>query len=394
MWLKHLPIFSALRLRGSTQRLYTVGLIICCVLGLSNCIAAFCGSNRPGTPSGKRVEVAQLLWKKVIGRAEIYMPAISKLNIIYASCDHRGFYAFSTKGKYLWKYDCCAVDSPPAVGPNGYVYFWSDDGTAHCFSPRGKPVWTFHSGQASWSCAPQFTSPGNVLFGTSKGAVYCLNNYGRKVWKLVVNSNQNDFDAVSVICDQKHIYLASRTKLSAFSENGQVQWVRTIKSQIKSGPVLRAKSMICIATSSHVVQCYDSNGSLLWSKSFSGACAIAARPQDRELYIMVENEGLYSVSNTFHIQWCVHVPLTRSSQPNGQSNTIIPPYAAPNDDIYCLLKPKLLGKVSFSGKLLWIYKLPAPGDTTPVTGVGDRVFEATFGSNHDVSCLLAIGTRN
>ncbi len=71
----------------------------------------------------------------------------------------------------------------PAIGPDGTIYFGSDNTTFYALRPDNTLKWTFPTGGSIFSSAA-IGSEGTIYFGSNDGKLYALNPDGKLKWAL------------------------------------------------------------------------------------------------------------------------------------------------------------------------------------------------------------------
>ena len=90
-------------------------------------------------------------------------------------------YSVSPEGSIAWSYACDAqIESIPAVGNDGRVYFGARNNSMYCLTPEALLSWTFCPAGTAWGIdsAPTLDDSGHVFFAVSGNGFYCLNSDG------------------------------------------------------------------------------------------------------------------------------------------------------------------------------------------------------------------------
>ena len=126
------------------------------------------------------------LWEFQTGD-EIYgSPAIGPDGTVYFGSDDRFVYALNgTTGKARWSYQAGnEVKSSPAIGTDGTVYVGSSDNRLHALDgATGDKLWDFAAGDDILS-SPAVDAAGTVYVGANDGKLYALDGQtGEKTWE-------------------------------------------------------------------------------------------------------------------------------------------------------------------------------------------------------------------
>jgi len=75
------------------------------------------------------------------------------------------------------------VNSTPAVGADGSLYFGAEDNRVYAVLPNGTNRWQFQTGGLVWS-SPALGADETVYFGSLDGQVYAVTPAGQKAWSF------------------------------------------------------------------------------------------------------------------------------------------------------------------------------------------------------------------
>jgi len=104
-------------------------------------------------------------------------PAIGPDGIIYFGSYDNYFYAVEDMGDHgelKWKVKTDdAIDGSPTVDGNGHIYFGSRDNKIYALYANGTVKWTYET-QDGIECSPTIDDKGNLLIGSFDGNLYCI----------------------------------------------------------------------------------------------------------------------------------------------------------------------------------------------------------------------------
>jgi outer membrane protein assembly factor BamB len=205
----------------------------------------------------------KFLWKYITNGIISTCPAIDpNYNIVYFTCTNGYLYAVNTSdGSLKWRYQAGdAIQSSPAIGPNGTIYFGCNDGYLYAVNPpdvdlipgTGNLVWKFNNNISTG----QITSSPAV---DSQGYIYytCLQSSGglleAKLYILNPNGTQNkiatlEFSANSspLIDKDKNVFVGSGNYIYGFDKDLVLLWKLELGNQVNSSPVLDNKSNLVV----------------------------------------------------------------------------------------------------------------------------------------------------
>lgn len=114
-------------------------------------------------------------------------PTIADDGTIYVGVrGNPSVYAVNPDGTIKWTADLGdAIDSSPAIGTDGSIYFGSGLGRLYALYPDGTLKWQFQSGNTIWS-SPAVDADDNVYFYSSDAYIYSIDKNGVLRWKYNV----------------------------------------------------------------------------------------------------------------------------------------------------------------------------------------------------------------
>ncbi len=132
-----------------------------------------------------------VLWRYNIGAAINTCPAVSRLpdrDIIYVTANDGNLYAvhnLDTGGVYCLELFHTGhwITSSPCVGPDGTIYFGSNDCNIYAVDPSGNLLWSYATN--SWvRSSPALDKDGNLYVGSLDHYLYCLDADGELNWMV------------------------------------------------------------------------------------------------------------------------------------------------------------------------------------------------------------------
>ena len=109
--------------------------------------------------------------------------------------------------RFLWKFETGGpIDSSPAIGLNGNIYFGSQDNKVYALSSKtGQKIWDFET-NGEVNSSPTVSPENIVLIGSMGGKFYALDGKsGKTIWDF---SDTSGFYSSSAIADGK-VYFGS-----------------------------------------------------------------------------------------------------------------------------------------------------------------------------------------
>jgi len=204
-------------------------------------------------------------WKYRTSWCIISSPAIGDDGTVYVGSKDHHVYAFDPVQKQkLWAaptgifYDGHLVDSSPAIGSDGTVYVGSDqfgaagkspvdiDTSFWAFNPDGTRKWAVATGSGVES-SPAIGPDGTIYFGSYDGYLYAVADAGDSAiirWKFQTGGT---IDGSATVDGDGTIYFGSRdSTLYALYPDGTVKWTYRAGGGFESSPTIDGNGMLYI----------------------------------------------------------------------------------------------------------------------------------------------------
>jgi outer membrane protein assembly factor BamB len=228
------------------------------------------GSIFVGSPSFKYYQInpdGSTIWSYTTGWCIISSPAIDDDGTVYIGSKDHYLYAFTTKTPELkWSfatgefYDGHLVDSSPAIGSDGTIYVGTDPyGAAGqepvevntnfwAINPDGTLKWVFETEDGIES-SPAIGPDGTIYFGSYDGYLYALSDNGTQgilKWKFPTNDS---IDGSPVVDGDGVIYFGSRdATLYALYPNGSIKWIFKAEDSFEASPSIDGNGFLYIGS--------------------------------------------------------------------------------------------------------------------------------------------------
>ncbi|WP_444940659.1 PQQ-binding-like beta-propeller repeat protein [Microbulbifer sp. ZKSA004] len=200
-------------------------------------------------------------------------PAISAEGTIYIGAMDSGkpyLIAVTAEGELEWRYETAGtVKSSPAIGRNGDVYFYANDGVIYSLTKNGSLRWKYDSGvQTSYS---QYWSvvlgKDDVVYtGTEKGEILALDRAGQVLWVF----DPMGTPYTPVVGENGSVYFGTANGyLYALNQNGTEKWKYTLGHWYVAPPMIDIDGTIYIGDRSSRLQAFVDNNEGLLSSSWS-----------------------------------------------------------------------------------------------------------------------------
>lgn len=247
-------------------------------------------------------------WKFLPNDAINSTPAVGANGLVYFGSDDFNLYALNAStGAVKWKYMTGGyVQGSPTIGSDGTVYFGSNDGNIYALDGKSGAVkWSYPTGGIVRSC-PTIGYDGTIYFGSTDYYVYAVNGAtGALRWKSRVQNYVTDTITVD---PSGSIYLGS-WDFNVYSLNaatGAVNWNLATGLYVTGSPAAGASGMVYCGSIDHSFYAMDSlTGAQRWTFLTGNSidCSPAIAP-DGTVYIGSGDGWFYALNGTTgEVEW-------------------------------------------------------------------------------------------
>lgn len=284
----------------------------------------------------------QVQWELDLGAKAIdSTPAVAPDGTVYVGSFDSALWAIRTNGEAGWFFRPEGeIRSSPAVALDGTVLFGCRDKKLYAVTSTGKKRWDYLTG--GWvDSSPALARDGTIYFGSWDGNFYALDANGVLKWKVAAGGI---IDSSPVIGIDGTVFCGSHGKaLFAFTPQGHELWRFQTEGAIISSPALDAHGNICFSALDGYLYSVDPGGELRWRlKTGDVTEASPVISADGTIYAAANRE-LWAVTASGSKIWAV-----RMESPIRSSATVVE-----GGMIYVRDWHGLLRSVSPSGKFQW-----------------------------------------
>ena len=282
--------------------------------------------------------------KWIFGSSLSGPPAIGPDGTIYFA--GRNFYAVNPDGSQKWAYPFSSIaSSVPAIALDGTVYIVGD-GQLYAFTPGGAIKWTYNI----WS----YHSDGSSVIGPD-GTIYVANDqYPSTLFALDPNgtlrwtrdglsTGVNAFvsDGVSPAIDNNGIIYTAGTTLNALRPDGTPLWSNATNDFTGASPILGLDGMVYCSSLSRSLFAIDENGITAWQSApaywciYQAGCVVGTTPTidaSGRIYYCVAN-GLSAFTPKRQLDWTLTYPV---GPPTAWDYATTAPVIVPDGTIYAV----------------------------------------------------------
>jgi outer membrane protein assembly factor BamB len=210
-----------------------------------------------------------------------------------------------------------SIRSSPAIGPDGTIYFGSDDGKFYALNPsNGQPKWTYTyivPGLSSVpiSCSPAIGSDGTIYFGDDAGNFYALNpSDGHLKWQSPFAAIGKIYPSPAIGSDGTIYFGTDKGYLYAITPDRSLRWWEYVGGGGHIRPAIGPDGTIYISGYGFLSAINPNDGSLIWTinnLNIGGMYDSDASPSigsDGTIYVGSINGMVYAFNpNKGDIKW-------------------------------------------------------------------------------------------
>ena len=242
------------------------------------------------------------LWEFTAGDAIQSSPAIGPDGIICFGSDDGRVQALSSTGSLLWSFKTGAsIAASPAIADDGTIYVASTDRVLYSFSPDGKLKWLQSPG-GPIAASPAVLTDGGVVVATVFNTVVAYGSSGTKRWDFRAGGNIVSSPAVGA---DGTIYFGCKDNvLYALSSSGRLKWRYTAKGNFNASPAIGSDGTIYIGSLDGEFHAVSAGGIASWVFKASDAIrSSVAIGSDGNLFFGCDDKQLYAVGNDGKLKW-------------------------------------------------------------------------------------------
>jgi outer membrane protein assembly factor BamB len=266
--------------------------------------------------------IGELMWSFTTGDKIGSSPAIGPDGTIYFCSEDRKLYAINPDGTQKWDYITSRrITTSPAIGSDGVVYFGSQNSYIYSINPDGTTQWKFFTGNEIYS-SPAIGPDGTIYIGSLDGRLYALNPEGTKKWDFHTGGGIYSSPAIG---SDGSIYVGSDSyKLYAIKPDGSQEWSYTTGGYVRTSPAIGTDGTIYVGSADHKLYAINPDGTKKWS--FTMGSFIHSSPAigpDDTIYIDSEDHKLYAIYPNGVEKWNFDCGVPMYSSPSiGSDGTI------------------------------------------------------------------------
>jgi len=278
-------------------------------------------------------------------------------------------------GTKLWEfYTGHPVQSSPALGADGTVYFGADNGKLYAFDPQGNGKWEFPTGDALVA-SPALAADGTVIAGSVDGYLYAVGADGVEKWRF--RSNGKIVSSPALGASNSVFFGTMQKSLYAVNGEGMKRWELELEDAVVSSPAIGRDGTIYVASLNGVLYAVDFWGKVKWKfKASEKVNSSPAIGPDGTIYFGAFDGHFYAIKPNGTKKWTFATgAAVRGSAAVGPDGVV---YVGSDDRKLYAFAP--------DGFKLWSYTTGGWMRSTPAVGSDGIIYVGSYDNSlHAVS---------
>ncbi len=302
------------------------------VVLISLCIALTASSLAGGAGAE-----GSLKWRYLADSDYYSPPAVGPDGTIYFGSGNF-LIALDADGQLKWKNKTGGLVSSPAIGPDGSIHAASTG--LYCFNSNGTLRWTYSTGYYDFQ-TPAIGLNGTIYFPSENGNLYAFNPNGTIRWSYKIgyrpSSPAIDLNGTIYVCGNNSTY--------AINPDGTKKW--SFVTGPAASPIIGSSKMIYIGSYLNGLYGLNQNGTLMWHNSTAKISSSPTVGPDGSIYVGSITGCIYAFTPDGKLKWCYPAKGAVRYPPTVGSDGVL--YASADSDNY-------LYAINSNGSLRWQYQ--------------------------------------
>lgn len=310
------------------------------------------------------------LWSFAADQGLQSSPAIGTDGTIYFGSDGGILFALNRDGSIKWEYKTGgSIVSSPAIGPDGTIHVGSTDRVLYALSPEGRLKWLASPGSAMVA-SPAIAADGTIYVGTVFNSLVAISSGGTRLWVFQAGGN---LVSSPVIGADGSIYIGCRdNKLYALGPEGKLKWTFTTSAGINASAAIGADGTLYVGSLDHKLFAVNPDGTKRWEFVTGDAIrSSAAVASDGTIYVGSDDGKLYAVTPAGVQKWAFTIGQWLRSSPAISSE----------GTIFLGAYDKQVHAVNPDGTEKWRFATSGHVSSSPAIGADGTVYIGSWDKN-------------
>ncbi len=325
-------------------------------------------------------------WSYATGDAIDSSPAIGPDGTIYIGSIDHNLYALNSNGSLKWSFPVSNdVESSPAIGPDGTIYVGCDDMNLYAVNADGSEKWAYLTGDVLFS-SPAIAPDGTVYVGSFDGNLYAINPDGSLQWSFT--TGEKIYSSPAIGTDGTIYVGSSDDNLYAINPDGSLQWRFAATDVMYASPAIAPNGTIYAGSIDGYLYALNTDGSLQWAfptpveilsspavgadgTIYFGACTITDEEQLQGIVYALNSDGTQ--------KWAFFEPNPPAYPEDGIFYSS--PVIGKDGTLYIGCDDGNLYALNADGTLKWSYTTGGEIISSPTIGTQDTLYFGSIDSN-------------
>ncbi|MDN3512810.1 MAG: PQQ-binding-like beta-propeller repeat protein [Candidatus Brocadia sp.] len=327
-------------------------------------------SMHTGRSPVKGPEIPTFQWEFPTNGAIESSPAIGPDGTVYIGSHDFHLYAFTPSGILKWKFPTLGlIRSSPAVAADGTIYVGSFDGNLYAITPEGRTKWNYYAGAPILS-SPTLAPNETILIasgGPKDGTLHAVTLQGDRKWKVSLDGTVS-ISSPTIASDGTIYQISYSGNLYAIDLQGEIKWQIKIEESkgIRTTPAVSEDGTIYFGARNGKFYAVDPDGSVKWFFASDGDIrSSAAIAKDGTIYFGSYDHHLYALDPDGRLKWKFKARGPVEVSPCVDSDKVV--YFSALADQFYAVNPDGTQKWSFKRGVIY---------TSPVIGPDGTIYDA------------------
>lgn len=234
------------------------------------------------------------VWDVLVGY-ECTPPALGPDGLLYFGAADGRLHVYGQDGRLRWSTQHGgAIRGPVVISSDTLAVFGTDDGRVVAVGPERAERWTFAAG-GRVRLTPALGDDGAVYVGSEDDTLYAIGPDGQVRWRYGTGSNIRSSVAVG---SDGRVYFGAGFSMICLDRQGLPAWQYGTGGYVRSAPTLTGNGRVYFGSDDGSVHAVDADGNLLWKHECAGVVDGSCLLLETGLVVCAGGSKLYGIAGT------------------------------------------------------------------------------------------------